>query len=767
MSRDAIVRSPGFRRPALFYAAAAAVLACFPLVGILHVEAAAILAFFAFFASGLEVLGRDRTVKRHLLEQETALVVPWTILTLTLLVRPNCGYLQGVVFYLLFPPVSVALAVGAAVWLKRTALRRKRLCFVVGGLLVAGLAPIYDLGLHPQFYVYNHVFGGVLGPIYDEELTIRPGLVVFRLLTLLWAFLFLLSDRLRSARRGVSESAARAGGSGDTSALEAARRRLGRTRAAWTGTVLLIGAGYAFAAPLGINTPSWYLQERLGAVHRTDHFDIYYDPASFSPEQLDLIAAEHEHHYARLASITRTTLEDRIESYLYPNPEVKAALTGARVTNVAPVWLPTPQTHVLARAFRAVFPHELAHVFSRPSGLPIVHASLSVGLVEGWAVALEPPDGDPALDDLVSVALATGTGLPEGRLHDVAEAVASRLSPFGFWMGRGAVSYTTMGSFVHFLLDAYGVERLKAVYATANFEEVYGREVDSLAAEWVRRLAARPAVARAAAGVVERRFTVPSLLEQPCPHHVPAYVRDTRRAAAAAARGDTAEARERVGRALRRLPGYEPALDLWARLTLANDPEQVAARLADRPEAERSPLLTLRLGQALAVARSPRRAEAALKGAYDALPVWAHGERAELLAWRAVSGCPSLVRELVTRETPRGRTEGPAFCGETWAAEYLRALQLAGEARYAEAAAALDALSDLPPDAPRGHRLLIRRQQLAARARFAYLAGRPREAVRPALQAARLYRAAGDDAAASAYVALAERARWIERAPRT
>ena len=77
--------------------------------------------------------------------------------------------------------VALAFALSAMPW------RREKMLFcLIGGAIVL-FAPLYDLGLHPQFYVYNHVFGGVLGPIYDEELALRPGLFWFRGLTLLWA----------------------------------------------------------------------------------------------------------------------------------------------------------------------------------------------------------------------------------------------------------------------------------------------------------------------------------------------------------------------------------------------------------------------------------------------------------------------------------------------------------------------------------------------------------------------------------------------------
>ena len=111
---------------------------------------------------------------------------------------------------------------------------------------------------------------------------------------------------------------------------------------------------------------------------------------------------------------------------------------------MTPVWLSTPQVHVLAGQFEEIFPHELVHAFSRSFGMPILNASPAVGLVEGLAVAFEPPDGGPDASEQVAAVMGGET----------ADRLARSLDPFGFWGGRGAVSYTTTGSFVGYLCEA-------------------------------------------------------------------------------------------------------------------------------------------------------------------------------------------------------------------------------------------------------------------------------------------------------------------------
>ncbi len=479
-----------------------------------------------------------------------------------------------------------------------------RACATPGpGLGVALASAGFDLGLHPQFYHYSHIWGGVLGPIYDEDLAVRPGLFAFRALTLGWVALLVAMGR--------------------------------RMRRATAGALLVIGLAYALRGPLGINTTPGTLRAALGPPVVTPHFRIY---------GAGLSAAEAEYRYAWLAARLGTSPRQRVAVFVYPDVATKRRLTGAGYTSVAPVWLGTPQVHVLRAAIPAHFGHELVHAFSRDFGLPLVHASRRVGLVEGLAVAFEPPDGLPGPDAQVSAAaLASGDTL-------LAARVASALGAGGFWTGRGAVSYTTMGSFVAYLGARYGPARLRDVYAWGDFARVYGQPVTALAAEWQRAvLHTLPAVPLSAGPLATARFSVPSLFEKPSPHYVPRYVRRTDAAEAALVQGDTAAALTGFEAALRMAPTYLPALDAWARLRL----RQGAARwVAGRLRAAHAPALDARLGDAYALLGQPEAARARYRAARARLPVYAHESAALLWLREASAAHPEVIRALYRAPLP-------------------------------------------------------------------------------------------------------------------
>jgi hypothetical protein len=542
-------------------------------------------------------------------------------------------------------------------------------------VVISLAGPLYDLGLHPQFYTYNHVFGGVLGPIYDEQLAIRWGLFAFRGLTLLWAGAAVATGRLLRGRSG----------------------KMG---------LLVCGAGiagaYLFAAPLGLNTTEAHLQRQLGGHVRTAHVDLYYDPEHVDRPAVEALADDHEAYYRRLEE--RLDLgdgegPDRIQSYLYPHPDAKARLTGARYTSVSPVWLGTPQVHLLVNRAEASLGHELAHVFGRPYGLPGLNASWSPGLVEGWAVALEPPAPGPSPHDLVQAAAASDSAAV---LSLKADALAERLTPWGFWTGRGAVSYATMGSFVRFLLTSYGPDRLKQVYAHGNFAAVYDRSLSTLVREWTAFLEGRPMVDRSSHALVTQRFTQPSLFETECPHYVPPHRRHLQEARRAQRHGDSSAVTRHLQQAVEAAPQSTSAHAALARHRLAEGRVEEVGRQLDTLAARRRPPGIWRLqGDVRGLRGDSAGARAAYRTALDELPRSVPSLRVRLMLRMAVADRPNILRVLVNGEGAaqqaralRKRNVSPGEPGHSW-----RALRLHDAHRY-DAAARVWAKAQFGP-APR------------------------------------------------------------------
>ncbi len=614
------------------YAVLCVLLWMLPLLNHLHVESSAVLAGAGFFLGGVAALrrfGEGVPLRTVWVEQLLWSIVPLLLMLLPRLWQPACALGPGLLFFFLFVPVSITLGVALAYLLTAISKGNHKVLFIsAGGLLLIG-GVLYDLGLHPQFYTYNHVFGGVLGPIYDETLAVRPGLFVFRGLTVLWAGLCITAGyRLRNPEAK-------------------------RISVVALVLCLFIGTVYLCSSPLGINTSVRYLQTEFSGHVQTAQFDLYYDTTAVTSSALDGYLLDHAYRYHQLAESLNTTPAQRIQSYLYPDAEMKGWLTGARQTNVAPVWLSQPQTHVLLDAYSYVFPHELVHAFSRPFGLPLIKASWSVGLVEGLAVALEPPDGYPSPHAQLAAAMSSADSLGYSWAM-LAEDVASRLSPLGFWTGRGAVSYATMGSFVRFLIDRYGVERFKRAYAWADFEVAYDKPVADLAGEWTAFLQTQP-VTPTALQYIENRFARLSLFEQSCPHDTPAGLKAYRVGEAALTEGDSARALDHFERLRSVRPHLAPATLRWARLALADGQANVVAdTLAAQVAADsvRAGLFGTLLGDAYVLTGDPEHARVAYAQAEAQMPVYTRLQRAMLTLHAALADAPSVMKVLVSGGEP-------------------------------------------------------------------------------------------------------------------
>lgn len=680
---------------AAIYAAVAVSMWPVPLLNRLHAESNAVLAAAAWGVAGVvaaRAFRRGAPFGTVLQGRLVRLGVPLALMMVPVLWAPNCDWPHGLLLFLLFPVISAGLAVSVAWAVTGLRARRPASWILLGGLAVAVVVPVYDVGLHPQFYTYNHVFGGVLGPLYDEEIVWRPGLFAFRALSLLWAVL----------GWGIGTAARR---------LPGDLRRAGLV-AAGIASLLIVGT-YAASGRLGITTSGRDLARSLSQAVPVGEAMVLHVHPDTAPHRLRRLVSEAAFRYAVLRDTLGTAPEAAVQVWVYPDADVRGRLTGARVTSVAPVWLREPQVHVLDEQFEDVFAHELVHAFSRAFGMPVLHASPAVGLVEGLAVALEPPDGGPDADEQVAAV----------RTDRTAARLAASLSPWGFWGGRGSVSYTTTGSFVRYLGAAYGLESVRSVYADADFDAVFGRPPDELAAAWIGSLDGRTWLPVDASRRATSRFAVPSLFERRCPHYVPPAERLRRASNRAWERGDTLAAVAYADQALEAGPERRAVVAHWLRMRVR------LGRLSEaRAVLERHPDVLRNMNGAVVAADLDAlagRPEAAFDG-YDrvrrGLGISAREARATLTVRRVLADRPEAVGALVLAGPERVRADflSTHVVESPWHAAALRTaealLRIEDEA-YAEAARALESVRI--PDAgagapiPRGETVTWRLQRFA------------------------------------------------------
>lgn len=445
--------------------------------------------------------------------------IPLPIITLNALRVRNCDYLEGLLFYLLLPGLTVIIASGWGVLVGRLT-RRRRLLF--WGVFLGSIGwSIARFWLDPPVDAFNPFLGYYPGSIYDEVVPIGDRLLWSRGEDLAWAV----------------AAVACAG--------------LARGRAA-------LIAGVAVAAAIGIrigaiahdvHRDAAHIQRALGGHRATAHLDVYH-PKAWPADKVTALATDLEFAYAELEAFLKKRPVERPTIYLYPNQPTKKRLMGAGRTRIAKPWQRSLHVHSPKVGDRVTI-HELAHVFSAELSNSPLHLSMRgplphMGLIEGLAVAATWESG--RLDGHHWTAAMRQAG--------VAPKLGQLLAPTGFLAKNSRTAYTMCGSFVRFQHDTEGPAAVEATYR--NGHVVPEGRLDTLVAAWEAHLDGLTVDPRA---VIEAkdRFDRPAIFRKVCAHEIAALRRE---AAHAISRGDLQSALNHLNALLAHVPR-----DVRARLT--------------------------------------------------------------------------------------------------------------------------------------------------------------------------------------------------------
>ena len=516
------------------------------------------------------------------------IVVPVVLICLNAIRVRNCDFSFGFKALVILPVVSMALASGIGVIIGLATSSRPKLGLALPylALIVSALWSVWRFYAAPPVFSYNIFAGYFPGNIYDEAIFLGGPLIWSRFYQLA-----LVGSALAAASLFVDVPRA---------AIEwrGTRRPEGpRFAVIITALVcaLVCGTLKFKSGTLGFSIDADDIREALDSSIETENFTIHYRAGGSIGENIELIADDHEFRLAQLVRTLGVKPKKKITSFYFSSAAEKAALMGARNVHMAKPWRGefylnhAPFPHQVLR-------HEIAHVVAGEFGDPIFSVSAStflglplrfnVGLIEGLAVAADWPDHfNRALTPHQSV-----KALTELKMAPRLESLLST----GFLAVSSARSYTTSGSFVRFLLETRGPDRVRALYRSGgDFEESFGEPLSKLATEWREMIAATP-LPPGAAEIVRERFRRRSIFARKCPH---AIARSRARVGQLAGRGKLGDAIEKMRSVCDDVPGeprylmelaallsrnrqYEEADGIY--LGIASDNEKVSSELRAR-----------------------------------------------------------------------------------------------------------------------------------------------------------------------------------------
>ncbi len=466
---------------ALSYFLIAGTLTQIPLFNYLGYEFSALMTIPAACISGILTIQFMREHRAKPLTKRTWLfvIIDYMIVNILLLLIPlilisfnafavkNCAYLKGLSYYLLLPvcamffSVSLALIVGI--------LFRKAVTVYV--IIVTAILShiIFVTYTQPQLFAYNFILGFFPGITYDETMSDITPLIIYRQFTMIASLmmisLFVVLTGSFASTNTLSEN------------ITYAKKNLPKEKMLW-GIVLfcliVVGAGHLYRDVLGFEYSSQSIQQQLGRRSESDHFIFYYHNNDYSADQMQILKAESEFHYRKVAGVLKQDYPNlkKISIYIYPNAEWKQRFIGTTNTNIAKPW--KREIHLTQATLKSTFRHELVHILASDFGFPVINASTRMGLNEGLAVAV---DWDEGMFTPHQYAAAL---LRENRLTNTEQL----FSYSGFAVQSSSYAYLVSGSFVRYLMDRFGIERFRLTFPNGNFVLPFGESLESLIKDW-------------------------------------------------------------------------------------------------------------------------------------------------------------------------------------------------------------------------------------------------------------------------------------------
>ena len=249
-----------------------------------------------------------------------------------------------------------------------------------------------------------------------------------------------------------------------------------------------------------------YIENALGGLHETEHFNIFYEKGSKVEREIERIVRDHEFRYAQLIAYLQTQPSRKVNAYIYTSPEQKKRLIGAGHTLVEDPF--GYGFHVNYEPFpHPIIKHELVHALTT-DWHPFFKVSLKLGLHEGIAVAADWNEGK----------LTPHQWSKAMRELGVAPTI-DQIMGLGFWAQASSRSYMLAGSFVRYVVDTYGIEAFKRVFPTGNFRGVYGKSLAELSNEWETFLDTVPLTTEDLT-MAEHRLRRGSIFQKTCAHEI-------------------------------------------------------------------------------------------------------------------------------------------------------------------------------------------------------------------------------------------------------
>ncbi len=427
-----------------------------PLTSVFGYEFSALNALLLSFLSGLFSISflkslvkenRKFNVENYLSTLRWMLFLPFAISVVNSIIFGFCSFTDGLFFYLVltFPSVIIGSALGSAIFVL---IKKIRIISFIFLYLLILFIPVLEIYFNPQVYLYNPLFAYFPGTIYDEGLSVDLKLTLYRIFNLMF-FIPILIYYLGWAIKGVTFK---------------------KKISLLVALIFIAGLFYFIVSPsLGFSTTESSLKEYLSYDVESKHFILHAD-SRIEKEVLQQIVLNQEYYYSKHSNYFKEEPVTKINSFIFLDSEQKKNLFGAGSADVAKPWLNS--IYVSADTWQSTLNHEIAHCFTAGFGTGIfkLAAGFNPALIEGVAEAADGFYDENSIHYLASLAFK----------NDYRVNLNSMLSSFSFFGSVSSLSYIYSGSFIEYLTNEYGIEKVKKFYQSNDFDESFATDINSV-----------------------------------------------------------------------------------------------------------------------------------------------------------------------------------------------------------------------------------------------------------------------------------------------
>jgi hypothetical protein len=456
-----------------------------PLTSTFGYEFAAVNGFVVTLIAGLQALNFLSKVEFDLIELIKNLlvlfIIPFLIIFFYSLFTMFCSFFDGLVFYVLIVGTSIVFGTAIAIISSLLIKKYKRVVYFIIIFFIS-LIPISEIFFNPQVYFYSPLIGFFPGNIYDEALSADWKLFFHQLIVSAFsiAIIFLFLKR---------------------------------------STVLLkhkfyfiifllfsVGLFQYFSPHLGFSTTFAKLNSVLSKQIESHQFILHYDAIDSTEAQL--ISLNQEFYFLELSDGLNTKPTKKINVYLFNSREQKQKLFGAGNADVAKPW--QYSIYISADSWQTTLKHEMAHIFTVEfgSGIFKLASGFNVALIEGMG---ESQDG---ISNDISIQYLTKLAYNNGYVVDI----KSLFNGLSFFKGNSTLAYTYSGAFIQFLIEKYGIEKVKQFYRSGDFEFVFKNKIDFVQSKFTQELVSSDSVSNVQ--MADYYFGRLSIIQKVCPRYI-------------------------------------------------------------------------------------------------------------------------------------------------------------------------------------------------------------------------------------------------------